>query len=105
MRVRRIRISGEAAKTEGGLPGSTTELRKITMNLRWTMLIAGAVLMAMVTIKVFSPPAAERIKIGFLVKMPEQAWFINEITAAKAAGREEDFDVIAMGTPDGERLM
>ena len=91
--------------TEGGLPGSTTELRKITMNLRWTMLIAGAVLMAIVAIKVFSPPAAEHVKIGFLVKMPEQAWFINEIAAAKGAGREQDFDVIAMGTPDGERLM
>ena len=30
---------------------------------------------------------------------------INEIAAAKAAGRDGDFEVIALGTPDGERLM
>ena len=37
--------------------------------------------------------------------MPEQAWFISEIAAAQAAGRAGNFDVIAIGTPDGERLM
>lgn len=43
--------------------------------------------------------------IGFLVKMPEQAWFINEQNAAEAAGRELGFSVLRMGTPDGEKVM
>ena len=50
-------------------------------------------------------PAATRVMIGFLVKMPEQAWFINEVAAAQATDREHDFDVVVIGTPDGERLM
>lgn len=31
------------------------------------------------------------LKIGFLVKMPEQAWFINEQNAAAALGQKENF--------------
>ena len=30
------------------------------------------------------------LKIGFLVKMPEQAWFINEQNAASALGQKEN---------------
>lgn len=73
--------------------------------MRWALGAALAVLAAIVAIKALAPPQPERVKIGFLVKMPEQAWFITESAAATAAGREKDFDVVTMGTPDGEKLM
>lgn len=47
----------------------------------------------------------EQPKIGFLVKMPEQGWFINEQRAAAQAGRELGFQVIDMGVPDGEKVL
>jgi L-arabinose transport system substrate-binding protein len=45
------------------------------------------------------------IKIGFLVKMPEQAWFINEERAATELGKKEGFSVVSIGTPDGEKVL
>jgi L-arabinose transport system substrate-binding protein len=47
----------------------------------------------------------EQPKVGFLVKMPEQGWFINEQRAAAEAGREMGFQVINMGVPDGEKVL
>ncbi|MFK2891794.1 arabinose ABC transporter substrate-binding protein [Dyella flagellata] len=44
-------------------------------------------------------------KIGFLVKMPEQAWFINEQKAATELGKKENFAVVGIGTPDGEKVL
>ena len=73
--------------------------------MRWALTAALAVLAAIVAVKALAPPQPERVKIGFLVKMPEQAWFINESAAAAAAGRENDFDVVIIGTPDGEQVM
>jgi L-arabinose transport system substrate-binding protein len=45
------------------------------------------------------------VKIGFLVKMPEQAWFINEQKAATAEGQKGNFSVVNIGTPDGEKVL
>lgn len=45
------------------------------------------------------------LKIGFLVKMPEQAWFINEQKAATELGKKEGFSVVSIGTPDGEKVL
>jgi L-arabinose transport system substrate-binding protein len=45
------------------------------------------------------------VKIGFLVKMPEQAWFINEQKAASALGQKEGFTSVNIGTPDGEKVL
>ena len=75
------------------------------MSLPRAVFAASAVLLCIIAVKTLSPPTAERIKIGFVVKMPEQAWFINEIAAAQSAGRAHGFDVVAIGAPDGERLM
>ncbi|MFL9876096.1 arabinose ABC transporter substrate-binding protein [Paraburkholderia megapolitana] len=52
-----------------------------------------------------SVQADEPLKIGFLVKMPEQAWFINEQKAATALGKQDGFSVINIGTPDGEKVL
>jgi L-arabinose transport system substrate-binding protein len=73
--------------------------------MRLMLIAAAGVLAAIVGLKAFTPQKPERVKIGFLVKMPEQAWFINESAAAVAAGREQDFDVVTIGTQDGEKLM
>ena len=45
------------------------------------------------------------LKIGFIVKMPEQAWFINEQTAAAAFGASHDVVVVKMAGSDGEMVM
>jgi len=45
------------------------------------------------------------LKIGFLVKMPEQAWFTNEQKAAADLGKEAGFSVVSIGTPDGEKVL
>jgi L-arabinose transport system substrate-binding protein len=52
-----------------------------------------------------SAHADEPLKVGFLVKMPEQAWFINEQKAATALGQKEHFAVVNIGTPDGEKVL
>jgi L-arabinose transport system substrate-binding protein len=49
--------------------------------------------------------SGEQVKIGFLVKMPEQGWFINEQKAAVEAGRQMGFDVVGIGVQDGERVL
>jgi L-arabinose transport system substrate-binding protein len=47
----------------------------------------------------------DNVKIGFLVKMPEQAWFINEQRAATETGQRLGFNVVRIGVPDGEKVM
>jgi ABC-type sugar transport system substrate-binding protein len=45
-----------------------------------------------------------KIKIGFIVKMPEQTWFQLEWRFAEEAGKEYGFDVIKIGAQDGEKF-
>lgn len=52
-----------------------------------------------------SRAAAAPLKIGFIVKMPEQAWFINEQHAATEAGAKMDFIVVNMAGTDGTAVM
>ncbi|MCS2608313.1 arabinose ABC transporter substrate-binding protein [Halomonas dongshanensis] len=47
----------------------------------------------------------ENVKIGFIVKKPEQAWFINEQQAATAAGEELGFQVVRLGGEDGQEVL
>jgi len=49
--------------------------------------------------------SGDRPKIGFLVKMPEQGWFINEQKAAAEAGRQMGFDVVGIGVQDREKVL
>ncbi|MDY0287909.1 MAG: arabinose ABC transporter substrate-binding protein [Sphaerochaeta sp.] len=44
-------------------------------------------------------------KIGFLVKMPEEPWFQNEWKFADEAGKALGFDVVKIGTTDGEKVL
>ncbi len=46
-----------------------------------------------------------RVKIGFIVKQPEEPWFQNEWKFAEQAGNDYGFDVIKIGATDGEKVL
>ena len=48
---------------------------------------------------------AEKIKIGFLVKQPEEPWFQTEWKFAQKAADDNGFDLIKIGTVDGEKVL
>lgn len=54
-----------------------------------------------------TPPqgGATRIKLGFLVKQPEEPWFQFEWQGADKAAAQYGFDVIKLGVPDGEKTL
>ncbi len=52
-----------------------------------------------------SSPAEEKIRLGFLVKMPEELWFQNEWRFAQQCADQYGFGLIKVGTPDGEKLL
>jgi L-arabinose transport system substrate-binding protein len=49
--------------------------------------------------------AAGPVKIGFLVKSPENGWFQNEWKFAEQASKDLGFQLIKIGTPDGEKVV
>lgn len=52
-----------------------------------------------------SSKSGERIKIGFLVKQPEEVWFRNEWRFARECADKYGFEVKTIGTPDGEKVL
>src|SRR5687767_12739087 len=58
-----------------------------------------------------SPPKSEargapaKIKIGFLVKQPEEPWFQFEWKGADKAAAKYGFEVVKLGVPDGEKVI
>jgi len=49
--------------------------------------------------------APKKVKIGFLVKMPEEPWFQNEWKFARKCADKYGFEVIAIGTTDGGKVL
>ena len=49
--------------------------------------------------------AESPVKIGFLVKMPEQSWFQDEWKFAREAAAEYGFEVIEIGAADGQKTL
>ncbi len=49
--------------------------------------------------------AGENIKIGFLVKQPEEPWFQVEWKFADKAAADLGFELIKIGVPDGEKTL
>lgn len=47
----------------------------------------------------------ETVKIGFLVKLPEQSWFQDEWKFAQVAASDYGFEVIEIGATDGEKTL
>jgi L-arabinose transport system substrate-binding protein len=49
--------------------------------------------------------AADKVKMGFVVKQAEEPWFIDEWKFADAAAELEGFQVVKIGAEDGEKVM
>jgi L-arabinose transport system substrate-binding protein len=49
--------------------------------------------------------AADPVKIGFLVKQPEEPWFQDEWKFADAAAKVKGFTLVKIGAPSGEKVM
>ena len=49
--------------------------------------------------------SAEQLKLGYLVKQPEEPWFQTEWTFADKAGKDLGFEVIKIAVPDGEKTL
>ena len=49
--------------------------------------------------------SSSAIKIGFLVKQPEEPWFQNEWKFAQQAADKDGFELIKIGVPDGEKTL
>ncbi|RQG99889.1 arabinose ABC transporter substrate-binding protein [Paraburkholderia dinghuensis] len=49
--------------------------------------------------------AADQVKIGFLVKQPEEPWFQDEWKFAEIAAKEKGFTLVKIGAPSGEKVM
>jgi ABC-type sugar transport system substrate-binding protein len=47
----------------------------------------------------------EQVRIGFVLKQPEEQWFQDEWRYAGVAARELGFDLIRIGATDGDRVM
>jgi len=52
-----------------------------------------------------APVAAAKVKIGYLVKQPEEPWFQFEEKGADKAAAQYGFEVIKQGVQDGEKVM
>jgi L-arabinose transport system substrate-binding protein len=47
---------------------------------------------------------AEDVKIGFVVKQPEEPWFQDEWKFAEMAAQEKGFELVQIGAQDGEQV-
>ncbi len=52
-----------------------------------------------------STAAPAKIKLGFLVKQPEEPWFQYEWKGADKAAAQYGFELIKIGVPDGEKTL
>ncbi len=52
-----------------------------------------------------APTDSAKVKIGYLVKQPEEPWFQFEWKGAAAAATKNSFDLVKLGVQDGEKVM
>jgi L-arabinose transport system substrate-binding protein len=52
-----------------------------------------------------SASAADAVKIGFLVKQPEEPWFQDEWKFASMSAEKNGFTLVKIGVPGGEQVM
>ena len=52
-----------------------------------------------------SAAAPGAVKIGYLVKQPEEPWFQFEWQGAEAAAKQYNFELVKLGVPDGEKVL
>jgi L-arabinose transport system substrate-binding protein len=66
--------------------------------------LAGATLLSS-SANAFFGSDDDTLKLGYLVKQPEEPWFQTEWSFAEEAGKKYDFEVIKMAVPDGEKTL
>ncbi len=49
--------------------------------------------------------SAEKVKIGYLVKQPDEPWFQTEWQFAQKAADDKGFELIKLGVPDGDKTL
>src|SRR5690606_2781343 len=69
------------------------------MSLFKVAIVAGAVALASATTAL-----AADVKIGFVVKQPEEPWFQDEWKFADIAAKEKGFTLVKIGAQDGEKV-
>ncbi|WP_158876106.1 arabinose ABC transporter substrate-binding protein [Antarcticirhabdus aurantiaca] len=69
------------------------------MKLWKQAILAGAALLVAV-----GAASAQDVKIGFVVKQPEEPWFQDEWKFAQEAAKEKGFTLVEIGAEDGEKV-
>lgn len=64
-----------------------------------------ALLVSALALAPFATAYAESVKIGFVVKQPEEPWFQDEWKFADQAAAEKGFTLVKIAAQDGEKLM
>ncbi|MDK1374425.1 MULTISPECIES: arabinose ABC transporter substrate-binding protein [unclassified Sinorhizobium] len=66
--------------------------------------IKAAILAGTVAVFAATSAFAADVKIGFIVKQPEEPWFQDEWKFADAAAKEKGFTLVKIGAEDGEKV-
>ncbi len=74
------------------------------MKRRIFLTMAAAAVTSMVA-GVPAAQAADPVKIGFLVKQPEEPWFQDEWKFAEIAAKKDGFTLVKIGAQSGEKVM
>src|SRR5690348_13735138 len=79
------------------------------LRFRWSLLLIGASLLVSCdkqnAAKTNSAGGEDKIKIGFIVKQPEEPWFQLEWKFAQQAADKDGFELIKIAAPDGEKAL
>ena len=67
-------------------------------------LFKAAILAGTVAVMAATSAFAEDVKIGFIVKQPEEPWFQDEWKFAQEAAKEKGFTLVEIGAQDGEKV-
>ncbi len=63
------------------------------------------VLALALTLSACSSGGNDQVKIGFVVKQPEEPWFQDEWKYAEQAAKEKGFTLVKIGAPDGGQVL
>ncbi|HEX9449332.1 MAG TPA: arabinose ABC transporter substrate-binding protein [Dongiaceae bacterium] len=70
----------------------------------WKSAVMASAAMIVAATAVTTMAQAEDVKIGFLVKQPEEPWFQDEWKFAEQAAKEKGFTLVKIGATDGEKV-
>lgn len=69
------------------------------------MIVLKTIAACMLTACAGSTFSADGLKLGYLVKQPEEPWFQTEWSFAEKAGKDLNFEVLKVAVPDGEKTL